>query len=178
MFSDFSWCEPSRDKTNKLTVCRAKTQISLGIRPVWSVFAVHLKKHWVLSYPLSAQQRLWSDWVDAQADLSLRWAHSHFVGFVVRRLMYSFNTWRKHFAVQKESSSINNTATWLYLMIQLTTVEKKGICRILPLLCSSWEAEKSVTQVTRFMQPRGSCGLPCHCCIKARLTISQKHVNG
>ena len=30
---------------------------------------------WVLSYPLSAQQRLWSDWADAQADLSLRWAH-------------------------------------------------------------------------------------------------------
>ena len=37
-------------------------------------------------YPLSAQRRLWSDWVDAQADLSLRWAHSHFVGFVMRRL--------------------------------------------------------------------------------------------
>ena len=24
---------------------------------------------------------------DAQADLSLRWAHTHFVGFVVRRLI-------------------------------------------------------------------------------------------
>ena len=34
-----------------------------------------MKKAWVLSYPLSAQQRLWSDWVDAQADLSLRWVH-------------------------------------------------------------------------------------------------------
>ena len=49
------------------------------------VFAVRLKKAWVLSYPLSAQRRLWSDWADAQADLSLRWAHSH-VGFVMRRL--------------------------------------------------------------------------------------------
>ena len=28
----------------------------------------------------------WSDWADAQADLSLRWAHSHFVGFVMRQL--------------------------------------------------------------------------------------------
>ena len=28
--------EPPRDKTNKMTVCPAKTQISLGIRPVWS----------------------------------------------------------------------------------------------------------------------------------------------
>ena len=32
---------------------------------------------WVLSYPLSAQRRLWSDWADAQADLRLRWSHSH-----------------------------------------------------------------------------------------------------
>ena len=52
------------------------------------VFAVRMKKAWVLSYPLSAQRRLWSDWADAQADLSLRWAHSHFVGFVMSRLTW------------------------------------------------------------------------------------------
>ena len=52
------------------------------------VFAVRMKKAWVLSYPLSSQWRLWSDWADAQADLSLRWAHTHFVGFVMRRLNY------------------------------------------------------------------------------------------
>ena len=52
-----------------------------------SVFAVRMKKAWVLSYPLSVQQRLWSDWADAQADLSLRRAHSHFVGFVMSRLI-------------------------------------------------------------------------------------------
>ena len=40
------------------------------------VFAVRMKKAWVLSYPLSAKRRLWSDWVDAQAVLSLRRAHS------------------------------------------------------------------------------------------------------
>ena len=33
------------------------------------------------------QRRLWSDWADAQADLSLRWAHTHFVGFVMSRLI-------------------------------------------------------------------------------------------
>ena len=48
-----------------------------------------MKKAWVLSYPLSAQQRLRSDWADAQADLSLRWAHSQFVGFVVRWLIFT-----------------------------------------------------------------------------------------
>ena len=51
------------------------------------VFAVRMKKTWVLSYPLRAQRRLWSDWADAQADLSLRWVHTHFVGFVMRRLI-------------------------------------------------------------------------------------------
>ena len=32
--------EPQHDKTNKVSVRPAKTQISLGIRQVWSVFAV------------------------------------------------------------------------------------------------------------------------------------------
>ena len=31
-----AWFELPRDKTNKVTVCSAMTQISLGIRPVWS----------------------------------------------------------------------------------------------------------------------------------------------
>ena len=39
------------------------------------VFAVRMKKAWVLSYPLSAQRRLWSDWADAQADPSFHWVH-------------------------------------------------------------------------------------------------------
>ena len=36
------------------------------------VFAVRMKKAWVLSNPLSAERRLRSDWPDAQAELSLR----------------------------------------------------------------------------------------------------------
>ena len=45
------------------------------------IFAVCMKKAWVLSYPMSTQRRLWSDWADAQADLSLRWAHMLFCWF-------------------------------------------------------------------------------------------------
>ena len=85
--------EPRHDKTNKVSVRPAKTQISLR------VFAVRMKKAWVLSYPLSAQRRLWSDWADAQADLSLRWAHTHFVGFVMSRLI---------FAIEQKSRSLPN----------------------------------------------------------------------
>ena len=41
--------EPPHDKTNKLTVCSAKTQISLGIHPVWSESS--LCAQWVAKDP-------------------------------------------------------------------------------------------------------------------------------
>ena len=59
-------------KPTKWPVRPAKTQISLDIHPVGSVFPEYMKKPWVLSYPLIAQQKLWSDWVDAQVDLPNR----------------------------------------------------------------------------------------------------------
>ena len=69
----------------------AKTQISLGIHPVWSESSLSawrkLGSLATISNPLNAQRRLWSDWADAQTDLSLRWAQSHFVGFIMRRLI-------------------------------------------------------------------------------------------
>ena len=57
------------------------------------IFAVRTKKAWVLSYPLSAQRRLWSDWAEARLGGCTGWsesslAHSHFVGFVTRRLIF------------------------------------------------------------------------------------------
>ena len=53
----------------------AKTQISLGIRPVWSDSS--LCAQWVAKQPsfLHADSEDWSDWADAQADPSLCWAH-------------------------------------------------------------------------------------------------------
>ena len=80
--------EPPLDKTNKLACAPSEDSDQPGHPPsLIRVFAVHIKKAWVLSYPLSAQRRLWSDWADAQADPSLRWAHCHFVCFVMRRLI-------------------------------------------------------------------------------------------
>ena len=83
----------SRDmtKSTKWHECPAKTQISLGICPVWSESLLStwrklgsLVTHW-------AHSEDWSDWVDAQADLSLRWAYTHFVSFVMRWL-----NWYQH----------------------------------------------------------------------------------
>ena len=67
-------------KTTKWHVRPAKTQISLGIRPVWSESS------------LSAWRKLWSLGAHCthseDSDLSLGWAQSHFVGFDMRRLIY------------------------------------------------------------------------------------------
>ena len=41
--------EPPHDKTNKMTVRPAKTQISLGIRPVWSESSLCVQ--WVAKDP-------------------------------------------------------------------------------------------------------------------------------
>ena len=56
------------------------------------VFAVRLMGSWGPKLSSCGQRRLWSDWADAQADLSLRWAHTHFVGFVMRWLIYTCMT--------------------------------------------------------------------------------------
>ena len=50
------------------------------------VFAVRMEVAQTLSYPLSAEWRVWLDRPDAKADLCLRLAHSHFVGLLVSRL--------------------------------------------------------------------------------------------
>ena len=72
-----------------MSVRPAKTQISLGIRPVWSESSLCIES--VAKGPnfLHADSEDWSNWADAQADLSLRWAHTHFVGFVMSPLTLS-----------------------------------------------------------------------------------------
>ena len=67
-------------KPTKWHVRQVKTQINLGVHPVWS------EKPWVCGYPLNAQRRLWSEWADAQAGLRLRRVHVSFVCFVLLRL--------------------------------------------------------------------------------------------
>ena len=99
----FAWCgsivwikritisfEQPHDKTNKMACVPSEDSDQPGHPPsLIRAFAVRMKKAWVLSYLLSAQWRLWSDREDAQAHLNLHWAHSHFVGFVMRQLILS-----------------------------------------------------------------------------------------
>ena len=64
-----------------MTVRLAKTQISLGIRPVWSESS--LCAQWVAKEPGFFMRAAKTDQtgLDAQADLSLRWAHISFCWF-------------------------------------------------------------------------------------------------
>ena len=74
--------EPAHGKTYKMACAPSKDSDQPGHPPsLIRVFAVRMKKVWVLSYLLGAQRRRWSDWADAQADLSFRWAHMPFFSF-------------------------------------------------------------------------------------------------
>ena len=51
--------EPPHDKTNKMACTPSENSGQPGHPPsLIRVFAVRMKKAWVLSYPLSAQRRL------------------------------------------------------------------------------------------------------------------------
>ena len=73
--------EPPYDKTNKVSVHPAKTQISLGIRPVWSESSLSAWRKLGSLATYWAHSEDWSDWAYAQADPSLRWAHMPFCWF-------------------------------------------------------------------------------------------------
>ena len=100
--TELSTYELLHDKTNKMTCAPSEDSDQPGHSPsLIRVFTVRIKKACVLSSPLSGQQRLWSDWTDAQADLSLRMLHCHFVGFVMRRLIICSNIWMLYHVVIK-----------------------------------------------------------------------------
>ena len=77
----------SMTKPTNWPVRLAKTQISLGIQPVWSESS--LCAQWVAKDPrfLHADSEDWSEWADAQADLSLRirpvWSESSLGAHVI-----------------------------------------------------------------------------------------------
>ena len=120
---NFKWTEEWQDlyynwhmsrlmtKPPKWYVRPAKTQISLGIRPVWSESS--LCAQWVAKDPsflhADSEDSGWSDWADAQADLSLRWAYTHFVGFIMRRLICVQRSLRTAYAVVQSGQSLRWT---------------------------------------------------------------------
>ena len=89
-------------KPTKWALRPAKTQISLGIHPVWSESSLSawrkvgsLATHW-------AHSEDWSHWADTQANQSLRWAHRPYCWFCHEAAhavidTFRFNSTRKHY---------------------------------------------------------------------------------
>ena len=100
-------------KPTKWHMRRAKTQISLGIRPVWSESSLSAWRK------LGSLATKWahSEDSDQTVRMSLRWAHNHFVGFVMLRLIW----WcaRSHMSAIAFPDLISATpvAEWLRLLI-------------------------------------------------------------
>ena len=84
------WATTGQNQQNECAP--SKDSDKLGHRPslIW-VFTVRSMGSWGPKVSSCGQRRLWSDWADAQADLSLRWAYTHFVGFVMSWLKLWFS---------------------------------------------------------------------------------------
>ena len=108
-------------KPTKWPVSPVKTQISLGICPVWSVFAICMKKHWAFNYLLSAQWRLWADpgWS------CLRWVNISFFWFchaAVHIIILCVLTAKTLARLRMSSPKLQPIAIVLLLLFALLTV--------------------------------------------------------
>ena len=110
--------EPPHDKTNKMTVRSAKTQVSLGIRPVWSESSLSawrklgsLATHWAHSED--------SDQTGRMPRLSWVFTGAHAILFVLSwGCSYKERNWRK------DKTERN------YLLFLISHGENRNSCRI------------------------------------------------
>ena len=95
-------------KLTKWHVHPAKTLMSLDIRPVWSASS------------LSAWRKLGSlatHWAHSKDSESLHWAHTHFIGFVMRWLLYLIVWVRKQVFIVGFVDSFSQT--WSFMVASL-----------------------------------------------------------
>ena len=153
-------CNMSRlmTKSTKWYVRPAKTQISLVIRLVRSESS--LSAAWILSYPLSAPRRLWLDWADVQADLSLRWAHMEFCWFCGSLII------SKAFRFALKNSCHQNGYFLPSLLLSFIGTGKTSLCIALTWLLKLpryWNTPGLIsknfikTSVSEFLQPWSQC---------------------
>ena len=114
-----------------MSVHPAKTQIRLGIRPGWSESSLFAQL--VVKDPsfLHVDSEDWSDWADAQAVLSLHWAHSHIVSFVMSQLIWCSSIPLKFVLI---------TAKSLISLLALTTKPTTEVLRNISTSHKTWAA--------------------------------------
>ena len=131
--------EPPHDKNNEMACAPSDDSGQPGHTPsLIKVFAVRMKKAWVLSYPMSAQRRLWSDWADVQADLSLRWAHRSFcwlcheaAHLYFQQCGSSIKQWAQTMQTEYPDYIGRRSLIWVYIVYQDLSVRiLKDVCFI------------------------------------------------
>ena len=117
-----------------------------------------MKKVWVLSYPLSAQRRLWSDWAHAQADLSLRWTHMPFCCFCHEAAHLRSGIWNLSLYLNSYSLQLHTVKTvplYLQSSIRVRTIKKKKEKQIFVGLF--YISDPKITFVGKFNQENIQC---------------------
>ena len=127
------WAASWQNQQNGMCAKRRLRSAWRHLPSLIKVFTIRMKKSCVLSYPLSAQRRLWSDWADAQADLSLRWAHwphcwfchevTHFVHVSCKGVICLFENMTKHDILLDH---ITGRKTWLSKATSCPSVIYRG----------------------------------------------------
>ena len=106
--------EPAHDNTFKMACAPCEDSDQPGHPP--SLIRVFAMRSVVAKGPMLSscgQRRFWSDWADAQAGLSLRWAHMTFCRFC-HALAHSFPFWCLWKAVLRDCG-----ISWVYSLIFL-----------------------------------------------------------
>ena len=123
--------EPPHDKATKWPERPVKTQISLGIHPVWSEFSLSEWRKLGSLATHSPHSKDWSDWWMPRLIWVFAGRTGHFDGFVMRKLKWQwsgtcrnnikweiFKDWNHYFEV-----SLCDEKHWLSLMF----VKPKGL---------------------------------------------------
>ena len=77
----YTICSGKLKKPGMCTQQRTDQTGWMSICPVWSEYLLGAKLAVKVPTLLHADSKYWSDWADAQADLSLRWVHRSFFWF-------------------------------------------------------------------------------------------------
>ena len=133
----------SPTKPTKWHMRPAKTQISLGICPVWSVFAMRSMGSSKDLKFLHADSKDWSDWADAQTDLSLCWAHIILLvlsGSISQKWIYIVQYMKSHKQLLMYISiiihhifyldSIISSTSWKNSKEKTATTKSSSVCHV------------------------------------------------
>ena len=95
---------------------------SEDIHPIWSKSS--LCTQWIAKVFACEQRRLWSDWADAQADLSLPWAHTsfclfchaaaHISSWVIQTYTWKGWNWKRSWRKKRRSHRIKPSLSRIY----------------------------------------------------------------